>query len=414
MKYHIDCLNRDEITGWVFGDFGPSTIEILINDRRMEWQIERIMRPDVRLAFPDSTYSEHSGFRIILPVVSIADDPVCRVVIAFSSGDDVARVEAEVPSATSFDPAAREFSSVPFPPAIMATIAATSTENWRDIIAWEEDDIAHAVDVLLFLLRSGSRRGEELFAYFSFLSRIARAFEFNERNFPAANQSTGKDRVAIASSGMEHFMIAHHLMTLKAHGIRGDFLEFGCFKGFSTSCLSVACALLGIPMRVLDSFEGLPPSASSYYATGEFAGGLDEVARNVRNFGAIDVVTFHKGFFADTLPNLNIGPVMCVWMDVDLELSARDAATILPKLDRRSCVFSHECLPEFFRRDGSITIERQPEAVLPPIYDAFIADRREPAGRYLVHNTGVIWDKMNSIPPGATSMLKLYNAILGR
>jgi hypothetical protein len=194
---------------------------------------------------------------------------------------------------------------------------------------------------------------------------------------------------AVASTPQEHFIIAHHLYTLKGHGVAGDLVEFGCFKGFSTSCLSFACQLLGMRMQVFDSFEGLPPSDSSYYEAGDFAGSLAEVERNVGNFGAPDVVSYHKGFFADVL-HVDLGPVACIWMDVDLEVSARDAMQALGRLDPRSCLFSHECAPQSFDDDGRIKIVDSPDSVLPPIREAFIRENRQPLGRFLSGNTGVV------------------------
>src|SRR5207244_1856117 len=126
----------------------------------------------------------------------------------------------------------------PFPPQVMALIENASEIDWRGLERWSEDGVSRAVEVLLFLLKAGSRRAKGLFSYFSFLSRVAHAFHFAELHFPRTTSSSGKDHDAVASSAREHFLIAHHLMTLKAHGVEGDFLEFGCFKGFSTSCLS--------------------------------------------------------------------------------------------------------------------------------------------------------------------------------
>jgi hypothetical protein len=101
-------------------------------------------------------------------------------------------------------------------------------------------------------------------------------------------------------------------------------------------------------------------------------------------------------------------------MDVDLESSARDAMSILPRLDSKGCVFSHECCGEHFDDRANIIAERGPDFVLPPIADAFTADGRCPKGRYLAGHTGAIWDEARSIPPPAPAMLRLYDAILGR
>ena len=102
-------------------------------------------------------------------------------------------------------------------------------------------------------------------------------------------------------------------------------------------------------MQVFDSFAGLPPSESTYHLAGDFTGGLDEVQRNVREFGAAEVVVFHPGFFAETLRGQQLRPI-CIWMDVDLQASSRDVMSIFDQLPPQSCVFSHECWPRHFSR----------------------------------------------------------------
>jgi O-methyltransferase len=176
----------------------------------------------------------------------------------------------------------------------------------------------------------------------------------------------------------------------------GRFLEFGCFKGFSTASLSFACHELGIGFDVFDSFEGLPAFESTYYQAGEFAGSLEEVQRNVREFGRIDNVTFHKGFFSDSLPHASPDP-LCIWMGVDLESSSRDVMKILPTLPRASCVFSHEASATYFS-DDRLVVPRGPDEALWPISDAFAALGRSMRGRFLVGCTAAFWEQGTGIP----------------
>jgi hypothetical protein len=89
-----------------------------------------------------------------------------------------------------------------------------------------------------------------------------------QRYFPQANErrsSADKDYTCKPNSAEELFTSAHHLYVMKSYGAQGEFAEFGCFKGFSTSMLSHACRLLGVRMHVFDSFAGLPPFDSIYY-----------------------------------------------------------------------------------------------------------------------------------------------------
>jgi O-methyltransferase len=417
-QYHINRATRDEISGWCLGEGAPAAIELFINGRLTEVCIQRVVRHDVGQALPDVPHAAESGFRIILPTERLDSvTPISSVGVTIASGGGAESVSFSLPSAINADSSAEDYWSMrqsPFPPQVMALIENASEIDWRALERWSEDAVSRAVEVLLFLFKVGSRRAKGLFSYFSFLSRVAHAFQFTEKHFPRMTSSSGKDHDAVASSAQEHFLIAHHLMTLKAHGVEGDFLEFGCFKGFSTSCLSFACLLLNIRMHVFDSFEGLPASDSNYYSTGDFAGSSDEVFENVENFGSPQVVTWHRGFFADVVPKIDIRSVASLWLDVDLESSSRDVMRILPRLHPKGCVFSHECWPEHFDKNGNITAQRGPDFVLTPIMEAFTADNRRPTGRYLLGRTGTIWDDTRSIPPPAPAMLRLYDAILGR
>jgi hypothetical protein len=228
-----------------------------------------------------------------------------------------------------------------------------------------------------------------------------------ERCFPRENRNArmdAKDRSALQNSAVEVFCVAAHLATLRAYDVQGPFLEFGCFKGFSTAILSVACHQLGLQMHVFDSFSGLPPSDSAYYRKGEFAGSREEVEANVAAYGNGHSVLYHEGFFAETLPQFAAKQICCIWMDVDLESSSRDVMTILPRLDRCGTVFSHEAPARLFGHQG-IEMERSPEGVVPPIVDAFADAGRPLAARHLYGNTGAFWDSSAGIGPLATSAL---------
>ena len=197
--------------------------------------------------------------------------------------------------------------------------------------------------------------------------------------------------------------VANHVLCLKSYGVSGALAEFGSYKGYSSSMLSYACNLLHVPMLVFDSFEGLPDSASDYYRPGEFAGTLDEVRRNVALFGDIKVVTFHQGYFADVLPRIDMPPLLCIWMDVDLESSAREVARIFPRLEPQAAFFSHECSAENFGE--TISAPRSPTDVIPPIMDAYKVFGLKVRGRFLYGYTGAFWREDTGIPVLANDVL---------
>ena len=147
--------------------------------------------------------------------------------------------------------------------------------------------------------------------------------QFVEHVLPRENDAAAfddKDRSGIQNSALEVFAIAVHLMTLQAHGVTGPFLEFGCFKGFSTAILSDACHQLGIPMHVFDSFAGAPTDrlhvlprgrVRRFVARGACATSPPTDDRSRWRSTRASSPTPSGGFAEPTF--------MCMWMDVDLE-----------------------------------------------------------------------------------------------
>lgn len=108
-------------------------------------------------------------------------------------------------------------------------------------------------------------------------------------------------------------------------------LEAGCGHGSSTAKLSLATRMAGGRLLVFDSFRGLPPNQERHthvdgraieFRAGAFRATLPSVQRTVARFGAPDVCSFHKGWFADTLPSLSVA-LDVVLLDVDLVESTR-------------------------------------------------------------------------------------------
>jgi O-methyltransferase len=249
--------------------------------------------------------------------------------------------------------------------------------------------------------------------YVRFLRETWAHFQFVKHYFPAVDPSrlpSDKDNRCTPNSPEELLSIANHLYVLRSHGLGGAFAEFGCFKGYSTSMLSYACRLLGIRVHVFDSFSGLPPSASDGYAKGEFCGSISEVDEHVRTFGAREVVSFHKGYFCDTVPHFAERELISLWMDVDLESSAKDLLTVANRIHPAGAIFSHECEPTAFVELSAV--QRHPNAVIPPIRDAIEELGGEVSGCYLAGCTGSFWRRGRGIPVLANSiLLRLLSAI---
>ena len=92
----------------------------------------------------------------------------------------------------------------------------------------------------------------------------------------------------------------------------------------------------------------------------EYAGSLDEVRDHVMRFGASEVVEFHKDFFADTFRDWRPPQLICLWMDVDLEVSARDLMVVADRLSPEATLFSHECTPGIFQNASIVTSNAEP------------------------------------------------------
>jgi hypothetical protein len=114
---------------------------------------------------------------------------------------------------------------------------------------------------------------------------------------------------------------------------RPTVLEAGCGHGSSTAKLSLATRAAGGRLHVFDSFRGLPANRERHthldgrsiaFRPGAFRATLPAVQRAVTRLGAPEVCSFHKGWFAETLPALERRPFLdVVLLDVDLLESTR-------------------------------------------------------------------------------------------
>lgn len=143
---------------------------------------------------------------------------------------------------------------------------------------------------------------------------------------------------------------AHLAMALKIFetppDVDGLVVECGTWQGGSAANLSLVCKIAGRKLRIFDSFEGLPEGQvadrQAVYNTGDYCGSLEQVKRNIERFGAIEVCEFTKGWFDQTLPELN-EPVLLAFLDVDLELSLETCVRYLwPNLTEKGYIFIDE------------------------------------------------------------------------
>ena len=397
--YIIDVLTHRGVKGWAFSrGHGPISVQVWADGRCIAEAVADAERTDVGTMVPDAPVASGFGIDFTLPDTAFADVTV-RLVRRDRSGRvtksaDTAPVrlltDAGRNAITARLAAVRPRS--PFPLGVANTIVAL----WPDapVESSRNDDQLAIADKIVML--AAQPAGDELAAvtaYARYLRETSAHFDFVRRYFPRVNQNrkpTDKDYACTLNTPEELMTIAHHLFVLKSRGMTGAFAEFGCYQGYSTAMLSYACRLLAIPMHVFDSFAGLPGSDSDLYQRGEFAGSLADVTAHVETYGARDMVTFHQGYFADTLSSFAMPDLITLWMDVDLESSARDVVTVIPRVDPSGAVFTHECLAAYFE-DERIVAPRGPNLVVPVIMDAFARMAEPVRGCHLHGSTGAFW-----------------------
>jgi len=125
-------------------------------------------------------------------------------------------------------------------------------------------------------------------------------------------------------------------------GIPGDFIETGVWRGGACIYLRAILEAYGVRERhvwAADSFEGLPPpdadtypadAGDTFHTYRELAVPLEAVKRNFERYGLLDDhIVFLKGWFRDTLPGCQTGPLAILRMDGDMYESTMDALTHL-------------------------------------------------------------------------------------
>ena len=153
---------------------------------------------------------------------------------------------------------------VPLPVAAVVPVALSDGSDIPALASW--------------LVSEEGRRHSGVCQWINFLAAHYAQFRIIQELFPKLNpgrQST-KDWFCMATSPGEMLVIANQLFILRSYGIEGSVLECGCYKGYSSCCLSISCRRLGYPLVIADSFAGLPADLNEvgddrYYQVGDFA-----------------------------------------------------------------------------------------------------------------------------------------------
>ena len=140
--------------------------------------------------------------------------------------------------------------------------------------------------------------------------------------------------------------LQHCVEQVLADDVPGDLIETGVWRGGACIFMRGILSARGVSDRrvfVADSFAGLPPpdalhypadSGDRHYKKDFLAVSQQEVEQNFRDFGLLDDrVVFVKGWFCDTLPELDTDRLAVIRLDGDLYQSTFEALEHLyPKL----------------------------------------------------------------------------------
>jgi hypothetical protein len=396
--FTIDECNADHICGWITGE--KRSISVAVNGSAVGIATIGFPRPDVAKDYPNAPNAELSGFRYIF-----RNGELCpgKNNINISATSDDLKMEWENDIVGPVSPVSPvSLCTTPFPPGLTPVLVDLLGEAIATMNFLDDHVERQAIEAIVLAIHRGSRNDRSLWKYASYITRLWYQFAAIQQQFPKFNLLSpwiddvkyapynAVDVLCIQTHPFSMLALASHLYVLKYHNLRGRVFEFGCFKGYSTCCISLACRELGLQLATFDSFEGLPGS-------GGFKGEFEEVKRNVVTYGAPEVVTFYPGFFSDSLRDLHREAVFSIFMDVDLEISAIDVAKVIPWMAPEGAVFSDETYPENFLA-GKVAMEKSEAAVLPPILDAFSTLGRDVRGRHLYENVGALWGADGGIP----------------
>ena len=293
-EYNIETCSAAGIVGWVVHRSGGWRSRFS-SDRSIGEVRGGASRSDVAAALPPSERDD-SGFMAAFPEGTFAVGQLQELIIEFTAPDRSSlRVAREVLPVRTLggDPVRRGLAPSSLPVDVVATLAELRPSEYGGAAPWSPELVELAVDDIVWILenRAGAK---PILRYAHYLLRC-RIFGFIGSHFDRINRlvdASAKDFEAVASSPYEMLCIANDLYVLRSRGARGGLVECGCFKGFSTCCLSQACAWLGMQLHVFDSFEGLPPSEGGYYEEHDFLGTMEEVTDNLRTFGQPSAVQF--------------------------------------------------------------------------------------------------------------------------
>lgn len=148
---------------------------------------------------------------------------------------------------------------------------------------------------------------------------------------------------------------------LRNQNTDGSIIEFGCYSGGMSCKLSKVCELVGKKYIIFDTFSGLPYTEvyETYkeedanlgnFQKGMFACDLENVKKNIDQYGSIKNCVFYEGLIEDTLKKLEENP-LTIFIDVDLVDTARFVIKNMWDRVIGDRIFTHEaCVKDYMER----------------------------------------------------------------
>ncbi len=253
--YHLDYCSADGVVGWVLHPAGIEEVRVLTNGRQIGRAIPGMARPDVAAVHSQIPDAGASGFAIVVADWRVHTRETLTVEFVARDGA-VWRTDHKVwPVRSNIDVSATRgpLGSSPLPADVMLALSEIRPDHYSTRESWDGETVERAVADIVDILTHRAVV-KPVLRYAQYLHTMSSSFRYIASHFDLINraaEASAQDILAVATSPSEMLCIANHLYVLRSRGVVGHFVECGCFKGFSTCCLSQACRVARSPLRRL-------------------------------------------------------------------------------------------------------------------------------------------------------------------
>jgi len=121
--------------------------------------------------------------------------------------------------------------------------------------------------------------------------------------------------------------------------VRGDYFEFGVYKGRSLVLFYYLAKKIGLRIRFFgfDSFEGLPESEGKVFTKGQFSFSQEKLKKYLEKVGVMDDVFLIKGYYSQSLTkelftDHQLNKASVIHIDCDLYISTKQVLSFIEPL----------------------------------------------------------------------------------